>query len=91
MEKKIGKNWESMKTHVKCPYYVTHSFPRKGSHCTVVCEKLPTIAADCTMVLEFRTRADRDKHMEHFCMNKYYRCPVFRSITWELMEEEEDG
>lgn len=90
MEKKIGKNWGSVKTYVRCPYYVTHSFPRKGSHWTVVCEKLPTIAAECTMALEFRTRTDRDKHMECFCVDKYYKCPVFRHITWDL-EEEEDG
>lgn len=91
MEKKIGKNWGSVKIRVRCPYYITHSFPRRGAPLwTVVCEKLPTIAAECTMALEFHTRADRDQHMECFCMDKYYKCPVFRNITWEL-EEEEDG
>lgn len=81
-------DWQYAKIQVRCPYYETHT-PEWAKTYTVGCQKLPSLMADCSMQIRFKSARERDDWMRKVCMQGYYACPLFKYICEEEMERDE--
>lgn len=57
---------------VRCPYYQWDDGRR-----SLTCEG---IVPGTRTVLQFRTRANRQAHMEEVCAKEYWKCPMCEAI-----------
>ena len=83
-------DWGNEKTQVKCPFYISHTYPRGKGATAIACEKLPDIENSCTMQICFSKKAELIKYMDKYCKCfSYQKCPLYRHIL-EEMEKEDD-
>lgn len=81
-------DWTQAKIRIKCPYYVDHSYPRKGSRPSIECLKPSSIKVDCDLQLKFKKMDVRDDYIRSYCESSYCTCPIFGIITREELEHE---
>lgn len=83
-------DWVSEKVQVKCPFYISHTFPRGKGATSISCEKLPEIEGNCTMQICFSDKKALDAHMAAYCKCfSFTQCPLYKHIAEELEKEEE--
>ena len=82
-------DWVSEKIQVKCPFYISHTFPRGKGATSISCEKLPEIEGNCTMQICFSDKKALDAHMAAYCKCfSFARCPLYKHIAEGLEKEE---
>lgn len=81
-------SWSESKLLVKCPYYISHSYPRTGYTVVISCEAPCPLPDDMAIQIKFRYTKERDQYMTDFCQSCYYRCPLFKFITKENEKNE---
>ena len=78
----MSTDWNS--TDIVCPYY--HGTDVRGGRAYIVCDGLDEY---CTMQMRFETLDRRRAHIEAYCAEKYWSCPVCDSLDFFHLKQEE--
>lgn len=81
-------SWYWVKGKVKCPMYLSHSYPRKGFNPCINCDTAGIMGRGCEFQLKFKNQKERDEFMQKYCENSYFKCKMFNHIEKMLKEEE---
>lgn len=83
-------DWGNEKAQVKCPFYISHTYPRGKGATSIACEKLPGIKGSCTMRICFPEKKGLEEHMGNYCKCfSFPQCPLYKHIAEGLEKEEE--
>ena len=79
--------WYKERLKVRCPFYVDHTYPRRGSEPKISCEAPESWKEEVDVQLRFKNKEIREAHMWRYCWGRYEACPYFKMK--EMAEENE--
>lgn len=71
-------NWYYECHHVKCPYYVDHSYPRRGSSPKITC--YPEAGTEAYLQLRFKDITKRSDYMRAHCFTDFEKCTIYQIL-----------